>query len=65
MSDRIAVMCGGTIVKILERNEATQQKVLALALGHQETGDANGNGQAVSKQENLTFPLRVNADKNG
>jgi rhamnose transport system ATP-binding protein len=39
MSDRIAVMCGGTIVKILDRREATQQKVLALALGH----NANGN----------------------
>ena len=39
MSDRIAVMCGGTIVKILDRNEATQQKVLALALGH------NGDGK--------------------
>ena len=34
MSDRIAVMHGGTIVKILERGEATQQEVLALALGH-------------------------------
>ncbi|MDQ6788584.1 MAG: sugar ABC transporter ATP-binding protein [Acidobacteriota bacterium] len=34
MSDRIAVMCGGTIVKILDRGEATQQEVLALALGH-------------------------------
>ena len=33
MSDRIAVMCGGTIVKILDRGEATQQEVLALALG--------------------------------
>jgi rhamnose transport system ATP-binding protein len=34
MSDRIAVMHGGTIVGILDRAEATQQKVLALALGH-------------------------------
>lgn len=33
MSDRIAVMRGGTIVGILESAEATQQKVLALALG--------------------------------
>ncbi len=40
MSDRIAVMCGGTIVKILERGTATQQEVLALALGH-----TNGNGK--------------------
>ncbi|MBX7171022.1 MAG: sugar ABC transporter ATP-binding protein [Pyrinomonadaceae bacterium] len=34
MSDRIAVMQGGTIVKILDRNEATQANILALALGH-------------------------------
>jgi ABC-type sugar transport system ATPase subunit len=34
MSDRIAVMCGATIVAILNRPEATQQKILALALGH-------------------------------
>lgn len=34
MSDRIAVMHAGTIVKVLDRNEATPQNVLALALGH-------------------------------
>jgi rhamnose transport system ATP-binding protein len=34
MSDRIAVMYGGTIFGILNRAEATQHKVLALALGH-------------------------------
>jgi rhamnose transport system ATP-binding protein len=34
MSDRIAVMQGGTIVKILDRSEATQANILALALGH-------------------------------
>ncbi len=34
MSDRIAVMHGGTIAGILDRVEATQQKILALALGH-------------------------------
>jgi rhamnose transport system ATP-binding protein len=34
MSDRIAVMHGGTIAGILPRAEATQEKVLALALGH-------------------------------
>ena len=34
MSDRIAVMHGGTIAGILSRAEATQEKVLALALGH-------------------------------
>ena len=34
MSDRIAVMCGGTIVSTLDRAEATQEQILALALGH-------------------------------
>ena len=34
MSDRIAVMQGGTIVATLGRDEATQDKILALALGH-------------------------------
>jgi rhamnose transport system ATP-binding protein len=40
MSDRIAVMRGGKIIKILDRTEATPQKVIALALGHElaETG---------------------------
>jgi len=32
MSDRIAVMHGGTIVGILSRAEATQQKIIAMAL---------------------------------
>jgi rhamnose transport system ATP-binding protein len=36
MSDRIAIMRGGTIVSILNRQEATQQRILALALGHEE-----------------------------
>src|SRR5256886_1295281 len=35
MSDRIAVMYGGTIVATLDRAEATQQRILALALGHE------------------------------
>jgi len=34
MSDRIAVMCKGTIVATLDRAEATQENILALALGH-------------------------------
>ena len=34
MSDRIAVMRAGTIVRILKRAEATQEKILGLALGH-------------------------------
>jgi rhamnose transport system ATP-binding protein len=35
MSDRIAVMRGGTILATLPRSDATQERVLALALGHQ------------------------------
>jgi rhamnose transport system ATP-binding protein len=34
MSDRVAVMRGGTIVGILDRAEASQEKTLAMALGH-------------------------------
>lgn len=36
MSDRIAVMSGGTIVRIFDRSEATQDKILSVALGHDE-----------------------------
>jgi rhamnose transport system ATP-binding protein len=35
MSDRIAVMCRGTIAATLDRADATQEKILSLALGHQ------------------------------
>jgi rhamnose transport system ATP-binding protein len=35
MSDRIAVMYGGTIVSVLDRAEATPERVLARALGEQ------------------------------
>ena len=35
MSDRIAVMHAGTIAGFLSRAEATQQKILSLALGHE------------------------------
>ena len=35
MSDRIAVMRDGTIAGILDRTEATQEKILNLALGHE------------------------------
>jgi rhamnose transport system ATP-binding protein len=38
MSDRIAVMYGGTIVATLDRAEANQEKILALALGHEVNG---------------------------
>jgi rhamnose transport system ATP-binding protein len=34
MSDRIAVMRGGTIAGVMSRGDATQSKVLAMALGH-------------------------------
>jgi rhamnose transport system ATP-binding protein len=34
MSDRIAVMHGGKIAGVLSRAEATQENLLALALGH-------------------------------
>jgi rhamnose transport system ATP-binding protein len=34
MSDRIAVMQAGRIAGVLSRAEATQERVLALALGH-------------------------------
>ncbi len=33
MSDRVAVMRGGTIVGVLTRAEATQARILELALG--------------------------------
>jgi rhamnose transport system ATP-binding protein len=41
MCDRVAVMCAGVIAGILERDEATQQKILGLALGH-------GAGEAMT-----------------
>lgn len=48
MSDRIAVMYGGTIFGILSRAEATQRKVLALALGHELSEiDTNAQTQRV------------------
>jgi rhamnose transport system ATP-binding protein len=34
MSDRVAVMCGGTIAATFDRAEASQEKILAVALGH-------------------------------
>jgi rhamnose transport system ATP-binding protein len=39
MSDRIAVMHAGSISEILSCSEATQQKILALALGHKPRGE--------------------------
>ncbi len=40
MSDRIAVMHGGTIVGTLDRDGATQEAILELALGHSPAGSA-------------------------
>jgi rhamnose transport system ATP-binding protein len=40
MSDRIAVMHQGRIAGTLDRAEATQDRVLAMALGHREEGAA-------------------------
>jgi len=40
MSDRIAVMHEGRIVGVLDRAEATQEKILNLALGHSAQTDA-------------------------
>ena len=39
MSDRIAVMSGGTVAKIFERQDATQDAILAVALGHLENSN--------------------------
>jgi rhamnose transport system ATP-binding protein len=39
MSDRIAVMHHGTIAGVLPRQEATQQKILSLGLGHTPSGE--------------------------
>jgi ABC-type sugar transport system ATPase subunit len=35
MSDRIAVMHAGRIQDVLSREEATPEKILSLALGHE------------------------------
>jgi rhamnose transport system ATP-binding protein len=48
MSDRIAVMRGGTIAGILDRAEATQQNVLALALGQ---GITKGTKEETQKSQ--------------
>jgi rhamnose transport system ATP-binding protein len=39
MSDRVAVMHGGTIVGVLDRAEATQEAILERALGHVATAE--------------------------
>jgi ABC-type uncharacterized transport system ATPase subunit len=49
MSDRIAVMRGGTICGTLDRKDATQQSILSLALEKrsQESGVRSQNGATV------------------
>lgn len=42
MSDRIVVMHGGAIAGILNRDEASQEKILSIALGH-ELGEIEGH----------------------
>ena len=43
MSDRIAVMRAGTLAGTLERKEATQEALLALALGHAAAAPASAS----------------------
>jgi rhamnose transport system ATP-binding protein len=40
MSDRIAVMHGGAVMGIVDRADATQERVLELAMGHKPAGQA-------------------------
>jgi rhamnose transport system ATP-binding protein len=47
MSDRIAVMRNGTIAAILDRKDATPQKILALALGHNQN-ESSAQTQTVN-----------------
>lgn len=42
MSDRVAVMSRGMIVKVFDREEATQDRILSVALGHSESVPAVG-----------------------
>jgi len=42
MSDRIAVMHAGTVKATFRREEADQQKIISLALGHAYSGSAGG-----------------------
>ena len=45
MSDRIGVMHEGSLVKILERGEATQEKMLAYAMNSADTMLSEGDGE--------------------
>jgi rhamnose transport system ATP-binding protein len=46
MSDRVAVMRGGTVVEVMARGEATQERVLAAALGEAPAASAPGAAPA-------------------
>ncbi len=47
MSDRIGIMHSGTIVATLDRAEATQERILTLALGHRIDRPAQAQAQEV------------------
>src|SRR5205807_9449431 len=64
MSDRIAVMYGGTIVATLDRSEATQQKILALALGHLEAAEGSTSEESQSLRD-LFAPVREEIEASG
>jgi rhamnose transport system ATP-binding protein len=59
MSDCIAVMHAGTVAGILDRADATQEKVLALALGHaDESGRASGTCPASAQSTGTGASIR-------
>jgi hypothetical protein len=47
MSDRIAVLHAGSVVGVLDRAEATQEALLAMALGHPPASAADSGEAAV------------------
>jgi rhamnose transport system ATP-binding protein len=52
MSDRIAVMHGGTIVATIDRSEATQEAILERALGHVAAGDHGAFVESFEEKRN-------------
>src|SRR5207302_1163594 len=64
MSDRIAVMFGGTMVATLDRSEATQQRILALALGHLEAAEESTSKGSRSLRD-LFAPVREEIRSSG
>jgi ABC-type sugar transport system ATPase subunit len=46
VSDRLVVMRGGRVAGTLTRDDATPERVLALALGHEEAARPQGAGAA-------------------